>query len=170
MGVDLTIGAGLVFMGVVVRNSSGFEQGTVLMVGKFLAMLDLELLRLGLDNLKSRLVFDCALNHSTELVVMEVVGLGYHGVVPSYLVLPVEEVPVGGTAPMAVINAGGGNVSEKLARVKAGSCGFQGVVAELGVDLLSVGVDFLSTDNFLALVSKKDLVEYSKHENFLLLE
>jgi hypothetical protein len=60
-------------------------------------MLNLELLRMRLNNLKSRLGLDCVLNHGAELVVMEAVGLGYHGVVPAYVVLPVEKVPMGGT-------------------------------------------------------------------------
>ena len=77
----------------------------MLVVRKFLAVLDLALLRLGLDDLKGRLDLDGILDHGPQLIIMEAVGLGHHGMVSAYLVLPVEEVPVGCTTPMAIIDA-----------------------------------------------------------------
>jgi hypothetical protein len=53
---------------------------------------------------------------------------------------------------MPVVDAGRGDVREELAGVEAGSGGFQGVVTKFFVDLLGVGIDFVGTDDFLALV------------------
>ena len=90
MGVDLAAGAGFVLVGVVVFDGSRFEQGTVLLVRKVLSVLDLELVGLRLDDLQSRLCFDRILDHGAQLIIMEVVRPGDHGVVFPYLVLPME--------------------------------------------------------------------------------
>jgi hypothetical protein len=43
---------------------------------------------------------------------MEDVSLGYHGVVFTDLVLPMEDVPVCGTTPVTVIDARRGNMGK----------------------------------------------------------
>jgi hypothetical protein len=45
------------------------------------------------------------LNHGPKLAIVEAIGFGYHGMVFSDLVLPVEEVSVGRTAPVSLVDA-----------------------------------------------------------------
>jgi hypothetical protein len=61
-------------------------------------------------------------------------------------------------------------MGEELAGVKAGSGGFQRIITELFIDHLGIGVNRMGTNNLLSLVCEKDLVENSKHEDFLFLE